>query len=153
MATGDTAQTIYTQFFISASTPASEDETGYEALTWTECDKLISLPERGDTQEDVTESSLSDGRVEHFNGVVDGGRLTLPFIWVEGDAGQAILLASTGGNTNYSFREVEPDGATVHSYQGRLSSPRWREATASSFKGFSVDLLVNTARTTYDISD
>lgn len=152
MATGDTRQTIYTKFYIASGKPATEDKAGYEALSWTQIAKPINLPERGDTQEDVSENALDTGRTEHFNGVVDGGNLTVPFIWVEGDAGQAILTGQTGGNDTYSFREVEPDDDTAHAYYGRISSVRWREASGNSFKGFTIDVRVNSARSEYTVS-
>ena len=159
MAEGDTQQTIYTEFYIASGKPATENETGYEALTWTKVAKPINLPERGDSQEDVSENALDTGRTEHFGGAVDGGELVVPFIAVEGssagtyDAGQQILIDSTGGNTTYSFKEVEPNGDICHAYYGRISPPKWREATASSLKGFSTTIRVNSARVTYDTSD
>ena len=146
MATGDTHQTIYTKLYIASGKPATEDQAGYEALTWTRVVKPLSIPERGDSTEDVSVNSLDDGRVEHFNGVVDGGVLDVPFVTVEGDAGQAILLASTGGNTTYSFKEESPDATVDTYYFGRISAPMITEATPNGWEGFTTQIRVNSAR-------
>ncbi len=150
MATGDTKQTIFTEFWMVAGKPATEDKAGYEALTtWLKVAKPISLPERGDSSEDVSETALDTGRTEHFNGTVDGGSLDVPFITVEGDARQAVILGAAASNTTYSFVEKDPDGATVTAYYGRVGIARIREASANGFAGFTLPIRVNSARVSF----
>ncbi|MEL6210012.1 MAG: hypothetical protein AAFR44_07490, partial [Pseudomonadota bacterium] len=95
---------------------------------------------------DVAEPTLDDGRVEHFNGAVDGGSLDVPFKFIEGDAGQAILIAAEAGNTTYSFAEVNPDKTAITCYYGRLGAVREREASPTGFKGFVTQARVNSKR-------
>lgn len=145
MATGDTYTEIGTVFKVSAAKPATEDQTGYDALTFTEVEGVISIPERGDSVEDVSEPTLKDGRIEHFNGQVDGGVLEIPIKHIEDDAGQAILIAGAGTNTVHSFEEVDIDGE-AHFFYGRIQSMRRREATTNSYKGYICRIAVNSDR-------
>ncbi len=148
MAVGDTYIELGTKLKIAPGRPATEDQAGYGALTWTEIEGVISLPERGDTINDVSEPTLKDGRVEHFNGSKDGGVLTAPIKYIEGDAGQAALVAAAGTNDTYSFQEVDSDGVQAHFYYGRVQSVMRREATPDSFKGYSSNIAVNSGRFT-----
>ena len=145
MATGDTYGDLGTVFKVSAAKPASHDQTGYDALTWTAVGGVVSLPERGDAVEDVSEPTLTDGRVEHFNGVKDGGVLSIPIKYIEGDAGLAILKAGAGTNTVHSFQEIHPDGEATF-YYGRIKQLMRRESTPSSFKGYILEVAVNSGR-------
>ncbi|WP_299945358.1 hypothetical protein [uncultured Ruegeria sp.] len=148
MAVGDTYVELGTGLKIATGRPATEDQAGYGALVWTDIEGVISLPERGDTITDVSEPTLKDGRVEHFNGAKDGGVLSVPIKFIEGDAGQVALVAAAGTNTVYSFQEVDSDGVEAHFYYGRVQSVMRREATPNSFKGYSASLAVNSDRFT-----
>lgn len=147
MATGDTYTDLGTKLKIATGKPATEDQVGYGALTWVEIGGVVSLPERGDTSEDITEPTLRDGRNEHFNGLIDGGELAIPMKFIEADAGQAIILANATSNTTYSFQEVDIDGE-AHFYYGRIGQLVRREATTSSNKGNIATVRVNSGRFT-----
>lgn len=144
MAAGDTYGSLGTKFKIATGKPATEDQTGYGALTWNTVTGVASLPQRGDTVEDVNEAALADGRVEHFVGAKDGGTLEIPIKFVESDAGQAALESAAGTNTTYSFQEVDADSVATF-YYGRVMSLQRREATPSSFKGYVLMIAVNSA--------
>lgn len=147
MATGDTYTDLGTVFKMASGKPATEDQTGYGALTWGDVGGVVSLPMRGDSVEDIQEPTLTDGRNEHFGGLKDGGVLEIPIKHIEGDTGQASLIAAAGTNTTYSFQEVDID-ATAHFYFGRVFEMKRREATTSSNKGYVLRIAVNSARFT-----
>lgn len=142
MATGDTYGSLGTVLKVSAAKPATMDQTGVDALTFTVVGGVASLPQRGDTVEDVNEAVLADGRVEHFVGQKDGGILEIPIKFIEGDGGQAILVSGAGSNTVHTFQEVDTD-SVAHFYYGRIMSLQRREATPSSFKGYILQIAVN----------
>lgn len=144
MATGDTYGSLGTTFKVSAAKTTAEDQTGYGLLTWTVVGGVASLPQRGDSVEDVSEAVLADGRVEHFVGQKDGGILEIPIKYIEGDAGLTILKAGDGTNTVHSFQEVDVDGVASF-YYGRIMSLQRRESTTSSFKGYILQIAVNSA--------
>lgn len=147
MATGDTYTDLGMTLKIATGKPATEDQAGYGALTWVEWGGVVSIAERGDTVEDISEPTLKDGRVEHFGGLKDGGQLSVPFKFIEGDAGQAIVIPNGGSNTTYSFQEVDIDGE-AHFYYGRLGSVMRRESATNSNKGYIATVNVNSGRIT-----
>lgn len=147
MADGDTFTDLGTAFKAAVGKPATEDQTGYGNLTWIDVEGPVSISERGDSVTDIAEPTLKDGRVEHFNGQKDGGTITIPIKHIEGDAGQAALLAAAGTNTVHSFQEVDIDNK-AHFYYGRVQSMRRREATTQSNKGYILTIVVNSARFT-----
>lgn len=144
MATGDTFGSLGTTFKVATGKPTAETQIAYGALTWNTVGGVASLPQRGDSAEDVNEAVLADGRVEHFVGAKDGGILEIPIKYIEADAGQGILETGAGSNTTYSFQEVDPDNVATF-YYGRIMSLQRREATPSSFKGYVLQIAVNSA--------
>lgn len=147
MATGDTYMDLGITLKYASGKPGTEDQTGYNALTWAEIGGVLSLPDRGDSVNTVSEPTLKDGRVEHFNGARDGGQLEIPIKFIEGDTGQAAMETADGTNTVYSFEEIDPDGE-AHFYFGRVVSYRRRASSASSFKGAILTIAVNSDRFT-----
>ena len=145
MATGDTYADLFTVLKYASGKPAAETQIGYAALTFAVLGGVVSLPQRGDTVEDISEPTLADGRVEHFNGLKDGQILEIPIKHIEGDAGQAAMLGAAGSNTVFSFQEIDPD-AEAHFYHGRVQSFQRREATTSSNKGYILMIAVNSGR-------
>lgn len=144
MATGDTYGSLGTTFKVASGKPATEDQIGYGALTWNTVGGVSSLPQRGDSAEDVNEAALADGRVEHFVGQIDGGVLEIPIKYIEADGGQGTLETGAGSNTVHSFQEVDAD-SVAHFYYGRIMSLQRREATPQSFKGYILQIAVNSA--------
>lgn len=147
MAVGDTYTDLGLTTKIAVGKPATEDQLGYGALSWIEWGCVVSLPQRGDTVEDIAEPCLSSGRNEHFGGMKDGGILEIPFKFVEGDAGQALVRAAAGTNDVYSIQEVDIDG-TATFYYGRFQAVQRRESTTSSNKGYIAMFAVNSDRFT-----
>lgn len=144
MAVGDTYGSLGTKWKVAAGKPATEDQLGYGALTWLEIGGWASLPQRGDTAEDVNETSVPEGRVEHFVGAKDGGVIEVPIKYIEGDGGQGILDTNKGSNTVLSFQEVDQDAVATF-YFGRCMSYQRREASGSTFKGHVATIAVNSA--------
>lgn len=103
---------------ISASLPATEDQTGYEALTFTTIGEITNIGEFGRTYEEATHNPLASRRTEKYRGAYDPGSLTLEMANVE-DAGQALLIANRDDATdpNYSFK-ITDKGGRVYYMQG-----------------------------------
>lgn len=144
MSAGDTYTDLGTKLYIASGKPASFDQTGVAALSFTEIGGVVSLPQRGDSVEDISEPTLSDGRSEHFGGLKDGGVLEIPIKYIESDAGQA-MIPENGSNDTFTLQEVDIDG-TAHFYYGRVMSFQRRESTTSSNKGFILMFGVNSER-------
>lgn len=149
MATGDTYTDLGTKVKIAAGKPATLDQPGVGALTpWVDWGGVVTLPQRGDSVEDISEPTLTDGRNEHFGGLKDGGVLEIPFKFIEGDAGQAIVLPlKSGSNDVYTIQEVDIDGE-AHFFYGRFMGVQRRESSTSSNKGYIAMFGVNSERFT-----
>lgn len=119
---------------IVAGTPATEDQAGYEALSYTEVGKIVSIGELGDTSEDISFDLLKPGRKTHVNGVKDIGEVPIVLETDTADAGQVILEAANNGNVTHSFRVTDSDGEDVY-FQGLVANMRDNERTASNYKG------------------
>ena len=133
-----------TTISISTSTPATEDQLGYEALTYEDIIGVVSFGEWGDTQNDVSEPRLSSGRVIHNNGVKDGGEVTISVQTDPADTGAVTLKATAGTQTSVTIRKRYVNGDAEYA-QGVISSVRFREAVNDGIRGFSTTLRVNTA--------
>jgi len=130
------------KFWVSIAAPATEDQAGYEALTYTQVGGVKSRPEVGDNAADITESVLGEGRVCHRFGAKDGGFIELPVQVRAGDAGQALLLSNHGTNANLSFYLQLADGHKAY-FTGVLGSMRRSEATTESIMGMVFQIAIN----------
>lgn len=96
---------------ISAGLPATQDEAGFTALTFTAvglCDKLGPM---GATYGETTFQPL-DGPEQTLKGAPKYGKLNPSYAVDSSDAGQALMrTASDDQIGNYSFRVTKPDGA------------------------------------------
>lgn len=125
---------IGTTIGIVAAAPATEDQSGYEALSFDTIGKIVSIGELGDEHEDISFNRLAEGRTIHVNGVADLGDTPLVLEYDASDAGQVILQAANGGNTTHSFKITDPDGRD-HYFQGLIANLRYLERTVNQYKG------------------
>ena len=121
---------------ISAAAPATYDETGYDALTWTEIGGVISIPERGDTSELIQVNDLKTGRTLKANGVLDYAEIVIPLIRDDTDAGQVIVKANKNTNTLVSIR-YEDNAGKQENVTGYVANLLPSEASAETFSGTS----------------
>lgn len=144
MALGDTFIELGTKLFIAVEPglPATQRVEDYAAIDMVQVRGVLTIPETGDQQEDVSEPTLEDGRVEHLFGAVDGGIIDVPVKHIENDPGQAILLSIENRNDTYCFRIEDSDGTITYKY-GRVGSVRRRERTPNSFKAYIVPMAFN----------
>lgn len=103
---------------ISAANPATEDATGYAALTYTEVAYVSNLGDLGSSYEMVEFQPL-DGPKLKLKGPRDEGSLNPSIALDDDDAGQTLLRTASEDGTNafYSFKITRPDGA-VRYFQG-----------------------------------
>ena len=119
---------------VSAAKPATEDASGYGALTWTEVGKVVTIGELGDTAEDITFDLLKTGRRVHVNGVKDVGDVPVTVEYDSSDAGQTIIKNGNNSNTVHSFRITDPDGENWYFY-GLIANRSISQREANQYKG------------------
>ena len=106
---------------VSAAAPATFDDTGYAALTWTEVGEASEVPEFGAAYSPVTFTPLKTGIVNKFHGELNYGSITIPLGYDSADPGQIILLAALTSKDEISFKETRSDG-TIRYISGKVMS-------------------------------
>jgi len=107
-----------TKLAISAAHPATEDETGYAALTYTEIGQVEQIGAIGATYNKVEFTPLRGPKQKH-KGSVDYGSLSPSLAHDDSDAGQTLLRTASESDALYSFEVTYPDGAKRY-FQGRV---------------------------------
>lgn len=97
-----------TKVYIGPTTPAA-DASAYGALAWVEIGEVQSIGEFGDQANDVTFTSLSDGRVRHMKGARDAGVLALVCGRDPLDTGQVAARAAEKTKFAYAIKIVAAD--------------------------------------------
>lgn len=110
-----------TELHISASSPATYNEAGFAALTFTEIGEIVNFGEFGRKYNVVNHLPLSSRRTIKRKGSYNDGSLNLQLARAPGDAGQTILLAALASDNSYSYKVVLQDG-TVMYFTGQMTS-------------------------------
>ena len=109
-----------TTIALSAAAPATFDNTGYSALTYTVIGGVESIPAFG-AQIAVNTFQPLNGPQDKHKGPVNYGSLQIPVALDGSDAGQTLLrtAAAPSNNALYSFKVTFPNG-DVRYFQGRV---------------------------------
>jgi len=105
---------------ISANAPATQDSTGFAALTLTEVGGIEKIGTIGATFAKVEFKPLKGGTDKH-KGSADYGALQPSMAYDESDAGQTLVRTAADDPTSklYSFMVTYPTGAKRY-FQGRV---------------------------------
>ena len=128
---------IGTTLSIVAGVPATEDQTGYEALSYTAVGNVVSIGELGDQSEDIAFDLLQPGRRSHVSGVKDLGEIPVTIEYNSADPGLAIIDTANNTNVTHSFVVTDSDGDSYY-FQGLVANVRELERTANQYKGFTM---------------
>lgn len=109
---------------VVAAQPATEDQAGYEALTYTNVGEISDMGAFGAVYELVTFNDIGSRKTRKFKGTVNYGSMQLTIGRDPSDAGQTVLIEGTDGteiDTVHSFKATLQDGE-VQYFQGKLMS-------------------------------
>lgn len=90
------------KFYIGTTSPAT-DLASFKGDTYKEVGSIEDLGEFGDQFNQVTFTSLGDGRVRKLKGTKDAGDMTLVVAFDGDDEGQAALLAAAEDTTSVGY--------------------------------------------------
>lgn len=121
------------RLYISSAVVASTVDTiaEFEALTWIHVGEIENFGEFGDEAQEVTFTSVTDGRVRKFKGAFNAGNMTLQLGFDGADTGQAALKAAQAdtSSSDYGFRVSLNDGSsgspsqpTIFYFRGKVMS-------------------------------
>lgn len=106
---------------ISAATPATYDDAGFTALTFTEIGELVSVGDRGRTYTDVSYTTMAERGTLHRKGSYDEPETPFEIGIDRGNAGQVILKAASESDVIQSFKVAYSNGE-VDYFQGLVFS-------------------------------
>ena len=113
-----------TAYAVSAASPATYDQAGFAALTWTDVAEPTDVGEYGPQYEVVTHNNLTTRRTVKRKGTVNDGALTLVLGRDPADAGQTLIMDGVDGANKdvvYSHRVTLQDG-TIQYFTGQIYS-------------------------------
>lgn len=106
---------------ISAGVPATYDEIGFAALTYTSVGEVTSAPgSGGKTFEDVSYSVLAERAMKHLKGTSDQAEQTMEIVVDRADAGQTLLKTALDSDDQYAF-EITYNNGEIDYFQALVT--------------------------------
>tara|TARA_R110000850_G_C9799750_1_gene450273 strand:- start:173 stop:622 length:450 start_codon:yes stop_codon:yes gene_type:complete len=136
-----------TQYAVSAAVPATYDEAGFVALTWTEVAEVTDMGEYGATYEVVSHNPLATKRTIKRKGTVNDGAMALQLGRDPSDAGQLLLIAGVDGaaaDVVHSHRVTLQDG-TIQYVTGQIFSYTTNIGASNQIVGAAVTVELDNA--------
>ena len=113
------------KIFVSTSAPATRDEAGYAALSYTEVREITSITPYGTMVSPVEFNTLSGGAKFTAKGQRDYGGVTGEYVYDSDDAGQNLVRADVLSSTSeLSVKILLPDGHVSYSAGPSLNGQR-----------------------------
>ena len=124
MSSANVEISVGTTVAVSATQPATEDSTGYAALTYIDVGEITNIGESGGTAQVATFTPIGSGTVNKRKGSIDYGTMSMEIAKDATDVGQIALKAGFDGaerSTIHSF-EITEDGGEVTYFMGVITS-------------------------------
>ena len=99
---------------VSASLPATNDASGFGALTFDLVGEVTDLGEFGREYSSVTHNPLGDRRTVKRKGSYNDGSISMTVARQPSDAGQTTLLTALDDDASYSFAVTLQDGTILY---------------------------------------
>lgn len=143
--------------YFSAGLPATNDEAGFEALTFTKVEHAVSAPQFGVTHNNIDAPDLESGFTVGLKGAGSGTDSQMSFRIVGGAlaTGQAALKALAdavgGGEVSLMIGRGTGSGGALTTgdkvvfCQGYVHSYQKNPITVDSYEGFTVNFKANAA--------
>lgn len=138
--------------YMADAAPATNDDTGFEALTWVKVNGVITLPQLGVTHSMIDVPDLQTGFTSAVKGAGQGVDTTATFRNVPSDTGQDNLKTAANSQDGIiSFKIVDGSGTDnapasgdpVEYATGIAHSYQPNQGDNSNYEGFSVGFRQN----------
>lgn len=110
-----------TTFGVSASAPATFNDTGYAALTFTPVGEVTDLGEFGREYALVTHNPLATRGTVKRKGSRNAGTITLQLGLDTDDAGQVLLKSAANSDNDHYFKVTDQKG-DIYYFAGQVMS-------------------------------
>lgn len=145
--------------YVAEALPATNNEAGFDALTWVKVNGLVSIGSLGISHSNIDVPDLQTGFTKGVKGAATGNDVPMAFAMVASDAGQEDIrgLANASGTGAVgSIKVVRGTGASqapavgdaVQYAQGYFHTYAETEASDTSYEGFTVQFKQNAATVT-----
>jgi hypothetical protein len=124
---------------ISAAAPATFNEAGYEALTFTNIGEITDLGEFGREYALVTHNPLDTRATVKRKGSYNEGAMDLRLALDTDDAGQILLSTASESDADYSF-ELTLQNGDVYYFQAQVMTFKIGVGSVDQITGASVRL-------------
>jgi hypothetical protein len=128
---------------ISASQPATFDEAGYEALSFTTIGNIEDGGSHGRRYAEVTFNPIDDRGTQKFKGSFNEGNKTLQIAYDSDDGGMTLLRAALNSDNDYSFEVAYPNG-DIDWFQAKVMSLEIATGSVDSMIMATVELSITT---------
>lgn len=142
--------------YVAQALPATNDNTGFEALTWVQVKGLQVLPQLGVSHADIEVPDLSTGFTSTLKGAATGVESTMAFRMVASDDGQEDVKEQaedgqglmsikivTGSGTDDGDGPAPATGDPVQYAQGICKNYQEIQGDTTNHEGFSVAFRQN----------
>ena len=99
---------------ISAALPATYDQAGYEALTFSAIGEITNLGAFGKTYNQLSHNPLAERNTQYRKGGYEYPEMPLEMAWDEEDAGQDIVRAALDSDNSYAFEITHQNGTVIY---------------------------------------
>lgn len=144
----DIFSSVGTVLAVSAAAPATFDEAGFSALTFSDVGEASEIPAFGAEAALATHVPLKSGVTQKRRGSVNYGSVTIPLALSAADAGQAILktagLAAPGTNSLLSVKVTLPNTDVLY-FQAETMSFKTNVGNADAIAMGEVTLEITSA--------
>ena len=131
-----------TQIFISNALPASQDQAGYEALTWVEIGEVMDIAEFGRTYEEITTNYLNQRRVKKHKGNYDEGSPAISTTNNRSDLGQAACKVALASDENSAFK-IQHQSLDLDYFEAKVNSFTSEVGAANKTWNASIQLSID----------
>jgi len=135
-----------TKIGISAAQPATYNEAGYEALTFSNIGEITDGGSHGKTFAEVTHNPIDTRGTQKFKGSFNLGNKTLQLAIDDDDPGQVIVKAALESDNDYSFKVEYQDGS-IDYFQAKVMSFDKAATSVDSIRSATVTLGLTTTKT------
>lgn len=118
----DSVQTLVeTTISVSATLPATFDDTGYAALTFTAVGQVTDWTPGGQVYNVVTSNPIAQRSTDKYKGTFNNGADSITVNRDDDDAGQVIIQAALISDADQAFEVTYQDG-TIDYFTGKVVS-------------------------------
>lgn len=145
--------TIGYRVYYSTTLPATNDASGFEALSWSATDGLVQAPQFGVSHAGIDIPDLLTGFTRSVKGAATGNDTQILFHTEDGTTGHADIKTTAddeGGNIALKLVKdgtgtggAPASGDDVEYAQGYLHSFVRNQGTVTAYEGFSVNFRQN----------